>query len=67
VATETAHLVEATDALDERGELAAATAEVLALAGDRAGARRARNKAIRLFEEKGNAVSAQRVRDDTTR
>ena len=67
VATETAHLVEATDALDERGELAAATADVLSLAGDQAGARRAANKAIRLFEEKGNVVSAQRVRDDTTR
>jgi DNA-binding SARP family transcriptional activator len=63
LAAETAALLRTTDALDERAEVGAATAEVLALCGDHVGAGEAAAEAIALFEEKGNVVSAARVRD----
>jgi DNA-binding SARP family transcriptional activator len=62
-AVESADLLAATDALDERGEAAAAAAEVLTLAGDTTGARRSAADAIAFFEQKGNTVSAARVRE----
>jgi hypothetical protein len=53
-----------TDAFDERGEAAAACAEVLALAGDDAGSDKQAAAAIACFRDKGNLVSAARVAAD---
>jgi hypothetical protein len=64
LALRTAELVVRTDAIDDQGETAAATAEVRALAGDQVGAREAVVDAVASFEQKGNVVSATRVRQD---
>jgi hypothetical protein len=53
---------ESTEYLDERGNAALDLAEVLSLAGRDAEAAEAVEPALRLFEEKGNLVSADRAR-----
>ena len=64
LALRTAELVAQTDAIDDQGEMAAATAEVRALDGDQVGAHEAAVDAVASFEQKGNVVSAARVRQD---
>ena len=61
-AAEAIEFLAGVDVLDERGETFAAAAEVLALAGDAADARAAWERALACFEQKGNVVSAARVR-----
>jgi tetratricopeptide (TPR) repeat protein len=63
VVARTAALVAPTDALSERGEVLAALAEVLAIAGDDEAAKAAADEATALFEQKGSVISAARVRD----
>jgi len=62
LAAEMIELLEATDALNERAAAFAAAAEVHALAGDAAPAEESWQKAIELFEQKGNVVLAERAR-----
>jgi len=62
-AVEAIEFVAGAEALDEQGETFAAAAEVHALAGDAADARAAWERALACFEQKGNVVSAARVRD----
>jgi DNA-binding SARP family transcriptional activator len=50
-----------TDALHDRAEVSAAVAEVLALSGDEAGARRSMAEAVELFERKGDLASVARL------
>ena len=65
LALETVERLAPTDAIDERGEVSAATAEVFALSGDQEAADRWAADAIALFTEKGNLVSAARVAADS--
>lgn len=62
LAREAVTLAERTDFLDLRGEALMDLAEVLRLAGRSAEADRASHRALRLFERKGNVVSAERAR-----
>src|SRR5690242_17163992 len=66
LAVETRELLAETDAINERGEVAASAAEVHALAGDDEGAGRLTAEAISWFEQKGNLVSAARLREQRT-
>ncbi len=61
LAAETIELLTASDVLDEQGEVFAASAEVHVLAGATAEAERDWSRALDLFEQKGNVVSAARV------
>jgi tetratricopeptide (TPR) repeat protein len=61
LAAETIELLAASDVLDERGEVFAASAEVHVLAGATVEAERDWARALDLFEQKGNVVSAARV------
>jgi tetratricopeptide (TPR) repeat protein len=63
-AARAADSLQATDAIDDRGEAAAAAAEVFALSGDHVAASEAAAEAVAFFEQKGNVVSAERVRSD---
>ena len=65
LALETVEWLVPTDAIDERGEVSAATAEVFALSGDQAAADRWAADAIARFTDKGNLVSAARVAADS--
>ena len=64
LALETVERLAPTDAIDERGEVSAATAEVFALSGDRSRALSWADDAIDLFTLKGNRVSASRVKSN---
>ena len=61
-ATALLEMLSGTDALNERGVAAAAAAEVLQQAGFSSKAHLQWEDALRLFEEKGNAVASDRVR-----
>jgi tetratricopeptide (TPR) repeat protein len=61
---ETVELLSSSDVLDERAEVYAALGEVLALGGSFDEAGQTWEEAISLFERKGNAVSAARVRGE---
>jgi DNA-binding SARP family transcriptional activator/tetratricopeptide (TPR) repeat protein len=63
LAAETIELLAATDVLYEQGEAFVASAEVRTLAGAAAEAEQDREKAVEVFERKGNAVSAARARE----
>jgi len=63
-AVEAIEFLEGTDVLDEWGETFAAAAEVYMLVGDAEAARAARDQALTCFEQKGNVVSAARIRAD---
>jgi len=58
-----AQIAARTDSLTWHGDSLVNLAEVLRLAGDVEGARRAGEEALELFEQKGNLVSANRARD----
>jgi tetratricopeptide (TPR) repeat protein len=62
LAREMVALLEPTDGLDLRGGTLADLAEVLQTAGSEAPALQAAEQALDLFEQKGNVVSAARVR-----
>ena len=62
LAREAIELLANGDVLDEQGEAFAAAAEVQLLAGASAEADEYRQQALALFEQKGNVVSADRVR-----
>jgi class 3 adenylate cyclase/tetratricopeptide (TPR) repeat protein len=62
LAREAVALVEPSDWLDQRGDMLLSLAEVLRLAGKAAEAARAVDEAVRLFDRRGNTVSAQRAR-----
>ena len=64
LALESVERLAPTDAIDERGEVSAATAEVFALSGDRSRALSWADDAIDLFTLKGNRVSASRVKSN---
>jgi tetratricopeptide (TPR) repeat protein len=61
-AAEAIEFLEGTDVLDEWGETFAAAAEVHALVGDDAAAHALLGQALACFEQKGNVVSAARIR-----
>jgi tetratricopeptide (TPR) repeat protein len=63
-AAEAIEFLEGTDVLDEWGETFAAAAEVYTLVGNAEAARAARDRALAYFEQKGNLVSAARIRAD---
>jgi tetratricopeptide (TPR) repeat protein len=60
----TIELLSTTDVLDERAEASSALGEVLTLKGAFAEAGEQFQDAISLFEQKGNSVSARRVRNE---
>jgi tetratricopeptide (TPR) repeat protein len=62
-AAEAIALLEGTDVLNELGETFVAAAEVHALAGQPANAHADWERALAYFEQKGNVVSAARVRE----
>jgi DNA-binding SARP family transcriptional activator len=62
VATRLLDMLADSDVLNERGEASAAAAEVLQGAGRSSEARRRWEDALRMFDEKGNAVASERVR-----
>ena len=62
MAREAVRLAESTDGLNRRAKAERDLAEVLQLAGRLEEAGAALNRAIELFEEKGNIVSAGRTR-----
>jgi Flp pilus assembly protein TadD len=51
------------DYIDDNAQVISSLAEVLALAGDAAGARTNFEQALDLYERKGNVVSAARTRE----
>jgi len=55
-------LMEPTDLLNDRADVLLDVGEVLGLAGRADDARRIREQAIALYEEKGNVVSSGRAR-----
>jgi hypothetical protein len=55
-------LLEGSDGLDVRGDVLVNRAEVLRIAGRIEDARADTRKALALYEQKGNAVSAARAR-----
>jgi class 3 adenylate cyclase/tetratricopeptide (TPR) repeat protein len=62
LAREAVALVEPTDFLDQRGDTLLSLAEVLRLAGKAGEAARTVDEAVRLFDRRGNTVSARRAR-----
>ena len=62
LAVEALRLLGDADVLDERGETLVARAEALSLSGADAEAEKALGEALAAFEQKGNEVSAARVR-----
>ncbi|HEY7484350.1 MAG TPA: BTAD domain-containing putative transcriptional regulator [Streptosporangiaceae bacterium] len=62
LARHSVRLAESTDLLPDRAEALADLADVLSHTGDEAAAIRAARQSLALHEEKGNTVSAQRVR-----
>ena len=62
VAREAVGLADTTDFLELRGDCRVALADVLRRAGHEDGAAEALGEALRLYERKGNVVSAERVR-----
>jgi len=59
-------IIDRTDDLNQQGDTRVDLSEVLALAGRRDDAARAREEAATLFERKGNIVSAARARSQLT-
>ena len=62
VAREAVALADTTDFLELRGDCRVALADVLRRAGHEDGAAEALGEALALYEQKGNIVSAERVR-----